>query len=171
MQEICQAGSSQRQNYLILTHLTSVVYRRPWIRWTLKQMRYRTWGQMPLLLDRKKYLPRTKTIEQQYNRKTLSGFISLFINKIRHKQYGCIDPYCHVLMVQDTGVGVMLGGVFSWHISGTLLSIKYSLNAAICLDIVVDNVPQLLATVSPSTGGHPHWWKKRFEILMHIRPI
>lgn len=57
-------------------------------------------------------------------------------------------------MVQDTDVSLMLGGVFSWHISWTLLSIKYSLNAAIRLDIVVDNVTQFLATLSPSTGGH-----------------
>lgn len=68
-------------------------------------------------------------------------------------------------MVQDTGGGIMEGGVFSWHISGTLLSIKYSLNAAICLDIVADNVSLFLATVSPSTGGHSN--KK----MNHLEPL
>ena len=55
-------------------------------------------------------------------------------------------PSCLVSTVQAGDGGVMVRGIFSWHILGPLVPIEHCLNAAACQSIVAD-VPPSMATV------------------------
>jgi len=53
-----------------------------------------------------------------------------------------MDPSCLVITVQAGGGGVMVWGMFSWHILGPLVPIGHRLNATPYLSIVSDHVHQ-----------------------------
>ncbi len=62
-------------------------------------------------------------------------------------------PSCLVSKVQ-TGGGVMVWGIFSWHTLGTLVPIEHCLNATAYLSIVADHVHPFMTTVYPSSDGY-----------------
>ena len=62
-----------------------------------------------------------------------------------------MDPSCLVSTVLAGGGGVMVWGIFSWHILGPLVPIEHCLNAAAYLSIVADYVHPFKTTVYPSS--------------------
>ncbi len=54
-------------------------------------------------------------------------------------------------MVQAGGGGVMVWGIFSWHILGSLVPIEHRLNNTAYLSIVADHVHPFMTTVYPSS--------------------
>ncbi len=73
--------------------------------------------------------------------------------RIWRKEHESMDPSCLVSMVQ-TGGGVMVWGVISWHILGPLVPIEHCLNATAYLSIVTDHVYPFMTTVHPSSDGY-----------------
>ncbi len=73
--------------------------------------------------------------------------------RIWRKEHESMDPSCLVSMVQ-TGGGVMVWGVISWHILGPLVPIEHCLNATAYLSIVTDHVYPFMTTVYPSFDGY-----------------
>ncbi len=61
-----------------------------------------------------------------------------------------MDPSCLVSTVQAAGGGIMVSGIFSWHIFGPLVPIENRLNATAYLSIVVDHVHPFMTTVYPA---------------------
>ncbi len=57
-------------------------------------------------------------------------------------------------MVQAGGGGVMVWGIFSWHILGPLVPIEHRLNATAYLSIVAGHVHPFMNTVYPSSDGY-----------------
>ncbi len=51
-----------------------------------------------------------------------------------------MDPSCLVSTVQAAGGGVMVWGIFSWHILGPSVPIEHCLNATAYLSMVADHV-------------------------------
>ncbi len=66
-----------------------------------------------------------------------------------------MDPSGLVSTVQAGG-GVMVWGIFSWHILGLLVPIEHRLNATAYLRIVADHVHPFMTTVYPSSDGPCH---------------
>ncbi len=64
-----------------------------------------------------------------------------------------MDPSCLVSTVQVGGGGVMVWGMFSWHILGPLVAIEPLLNATAYLSIVTAHVHPFMTTVYPSSDG------------------
>ncbi len=64
-----------------------------------------------------------------------------------------MDPSCLVSMVQAGG-GVMVWGIFSWHILGPLVPIDHRLNATVYLSIVADHVHPFMTTVYTSSDDY-----------------
>ncbi len=62
-----------------------------------------------------------------------------------------MDPSYVVSAVQTGGDGVMCGGIFSWHILGSLVPIEHRLNSTAYLSIVADHVHPFMTTVYPSS--------------------
>ncbi len=66
--------------------------------------------------------------------------------RIWRKEHESMDPSCLVSIVQSGG-GVMVGGIFSWHTLGPLVPIKHCLSATAYLSIVADHVHPFMTTV------------------------
>ncbi len=69
-----------------------------------------------------------------------------------------MDPSCLVSTVQagGGGGGVMVWGIFSWHILGPLVPIEHRLNATAYLptSIVADHVHPFMTTLYPSSDSY-----------------
>ncbi len=74
--------------------------------------------------------------------------------RIWRKEHESMDPSCLVSMVQATGGGVMVWGIFSWYTLGPLVPIEHRLNATAYLSIVADHVHPFMTTVYPSSDGY-----------------
>ncbi len=74
-----------------------------------------------------------------------------------------IDLSC---LVQASGGGVMVWGIFSWHTLGPLVPIKHRLNATAYLSIVADHVHPFMATVYPSSDNAP--CNKAYLVSWHL---
>ncbi len=73
--------------------------------------------------------------------------------RIWRKEHESMDPSCLVSTVQ-TGGGVMVWGIFSWHTLGPLVPIEHRLNATAYLSIVHDHVHSFMTTVYTSSDGY-----------------
>ncbi len=73
--------------------------------------------------------------------------------RICRKEHESMDPSCLVSMVQAGGGGVMVWGIFSWHILSPLVLIEHCLNATACLSIVADHVHPFMTTVYQYSDG------------------
>ncbi len=62
-----------------------------------------------------------------------------------------MDPSCLVSTVQAGGGGVIVWGIFSWHIFGPLVPIEHHLNTTDYLSIVADHVHPFMTTVYSSS--------------------
>ncbi len=135
---------------------------------TLKQMNYssRRPHRVPLLSDknRKRRLQFTQahqnwTIEDWKN-VAWSDESRLLLRhsdsrvRIWRKEHESMDPSCLVSTVQAAGGGVMVWGIFYWHILGPLVSIEHLLNTTAYLSIVADHVHPFMTTVYPCSEGY-----------------
>ncbi len=70
-----------------------------------------------------------------------------------NKEFGIknMKASCLVSTVQAGGGGVMVWGIFSWHILGPLVPIEHRLNTTAYLSIVADHVHPFMTTVNPSS--------------------
>ncbi len=72
--------------------------------------------------------------------------------RIWRKENESMDPSCLVSTVQAGGI--LVWGIFSWHILGPLVPIEHSLNTTAYLSIVADHVHLFMTTVYPSSDGY-----------------
>ncbi len=72
--------------------------------------------------------------------------------RIWRKENKSMDPSCLASTVQAGGV--IVWGIFSWHILGPLVPIEHSLNTTAYLSIVADHVHLFMTTVYPSSDGY-----------------
>ena len=63
-----------------------------------------------------------------------------------------MHPSCRVSTLQAGGGGVMVWGVFSWHILGTLIKVEQRLNGTGHLNIIANQVHPFMAAVYPSAN-------------------
>ncbi len=63
-----------------------------------------------------------------------------------------MDPFCLDSKVQAGGDGVMVWGIYSWHILGPLVPIEHCLKATAYLSIVADH--PFMTTVYTSSDGY-----------------
>jgi len=64
-----------------------------------------------------------------------------------------MDPLCLVTTVQAGGGGLLVWGMFSWHILVPLVPTGHRLNAMAYLSIVSNHVYPFMATMYPSSDG------------------
>ncbi len=72
--------------------------------------------------------------------------------RIWHKEHESMDPSCLVSTVSDGGV--IVWGIFSWHILSPLVPIKHRLNTTVYLSIVADHVHPFNDYSVPSSDGY-----------------
>ncbi len=74
--------------------------------------------------------------------------------RIWRKEHESMDPSCLVLMVQASGGGLIVWGIFSWHTFGPSVLIEHRLNATAYLSIVADHVHPFMSKVYPSSDSY-----------------
>ncbi len=81
--------------------------------------------------------------------------------RIWYKEHEIMDPSCLVSMVQAAGGGVMVWGIFSWHILGSLVPIKRH------------SLPEYCCWPCPSLYDYsvPIFWCTSSRIMHHVTKL